>query len=200
MQGTKHCSSCKNTKPAGDFIHPRTGKDGATCAECIIKRSAAAKRTAPVDTAATLQLHTTRLDDHEGRIACVEDAVFEDAPLGAPAAPDAGTFTKSQLRRQRRRNKKAGRAAQVDAATPFVRVELRIARAALMRAGERTLVCCDSLSASSSASSRALDCAAGMMSAEHPQRAAATSFADVRLEKVGAHRGKGTFLEMRDSS
>ena len=111
MSETKYCSSCSKTKPAGDFIHPRTGKDGATCAECIIKRSAAAKRTAPVDTAATLQLHTTRLDDHEGRIACVEDAVFEDAPLGAPAAPDAGTFTKSQLRRQRRRNKKAGRAA-----------------------------------------------------------------------------------------
>ena len=111
MAETKYCSSCSKTKPAGDFIHPRTGKDGATCAECIIKRSAAAKRTAPVDTAATLQLHTSRLDDHEGRIACVEDAVFEDAPLGAPAAPDAGTFTKSQLRRQRRRNKKAGRAA-----------------------------------------------------------------------------------------
>ncbi len=111
MAETKFCSSCSKTKPAGDFIHPRTGKDGATCAECIIKRSAAAKRPAPVDTAATLQLHTTRLDDHEGRIACVEDAVFEDAPLGAPAAPDAGTFTKSQLRRQRRRNKKAGRAA-----------------------------------------------------------------------------------------
>ena len=112
MQGTKHCSSCKNTKPAGDFIHPRTGKDGATCAECIIKRSAAAKRPAPVDTAATLQLHTTRLDDHEGRIACVEDAVFEDAPLGAPAAPDAGTFTKSQLRRQKRKNKAARAAAR----------------------------------------------------------------------------------------
>ena len=111
MSETKYCSSCSKTKPADEFIHPRTGKDGATCAECIIKRSAAAKRTAPVDTTATLQLHTTRLDDHEGRIACVEDAVFEDAPLGAPAAPDAGTFTKSQLRRQRRRNKKAGRAA-----------------------------------------------------------------------------------------
>ena len=111
MAETKYCSSCSKTKPADEFIHPRTGKDGATCAECIIKRSAAAKRTAPVDTAATLQLHTSRLDDHEGRIACVEDAVFEDAPLGAPAAPDAGTFTKSQLRRQRRRNKKAGRAA-----------------------------------------------------------------------------------------
>ena len=111
MAETKYCSSCSKTKPADEFIHPRTGKDGATCAECIIKRSAAAKRTAPVDTAATLQLHTTRLDDHEGRIACVEDAVFEDAPLGAPAAPDAGTFTKSQLRRQKRKNKKAARAA-----------------------------------------------------------------------------------------
>ena len=111
MAETKYCSSCSKTKPAGDFIHPRTGKDGATCAECIIKRSAAAKRPAPVDTAATLQLHTTRLDDHEGRIACVEDAVFEDAPLGAPSAPDAGTFTKSQLRRQKRKNKKAARAA-----------------------------------------------------------------------------------------
>ena len=107
----KYCSSCSKTKPAGDFIHPRTGKEGATCAECIIKRSAAAKRKAPVDTAATLQLHTTRLDDHEQRIACVEEAVYEDAPLGAPSAPDASTFTKSQLRRQRRKNKKAGRAA-----------------------------------------------------------------------------------------
>ena len=116
MAETKYCSSCSKTKPAGDFIHPRTGKDGATCAECIIKRSAAAKRTAPVDTAATLQLHTTRLDDHEGRIACVEETLYDYDAAGAPLAPDApgagdGTFTKSQLRRQRRRNKKAGRAA-----------------------------------------------------------------------------------------
>ena len=112
MAETKYCSSCSKTKPAGDFIHPRTGKDGATCAECIIKRSAAAKRTAPVDTAATLQLHTTRLDDHEGRIACVEETLYDYDAAGGPSAPDApgagdGTFTKSQLRRQRRRNKKA---------------------------------------------------------------------------------------------
>ena len=116
MAETKYCSSCSKTKPAGDFIHPRTGKDGATCAECIIKRSAAAKRPAPVDTAATLQLHTTRLDDHKGRIASVEETLYDYDAAGAPLAPDApgagdGTFTKSQLRRQRRRNKKAGRAA-----------------------------------------------------------------------------------------
>ena len=116
MAETKYCSSCSKTKPADEFIHPRTGKDGATCAECIIKRSAAAKRPAPVDTAATLQLHTTRLDDHEGRIACVEETLYDYDAAGAPLAPDApgagdGTFTKSQLRRQRRRNKKAGRAA-----------------------------------------------------------------------------------------
>ena len=108
MAETKYCSSCSKTKPAGDFIHPRTGKDGATCAECIIKRSAAAKRPAPVDTAATLQLHTTRLDDHEGRIASVEETLYDYDAAGAPLAPDApgagdGTFTKSQLRRQRRR-------------------------------------------------------------------------------------------------
>ena len=116
MAETKYCSSCSKTKPADEFIHPRTGKDGATCAECIIKRSAAAKRTAPVDTAATLQLHTTRLDDHEGRIASVEETLYDYDAAGAPLAPDApgagdGTFTKSQLRRQRRRNKKAARAA-----------------------------------------------------------------------------------------
>ena len=116
MEDTKYCSSCSKTKPAGDFIHPRTGKDGATCAECIIKRSAAAKRPAPVDTAATLQLHTTRLDDHEGRIASVEETLYDYDAAGAPLAPDApgagdGTFTKPQLRRQRRRNKKAARAA-----------------------------------------------------------------------------------------
>ena len=116
MAETKFCSSCSKTKPADEFIHPRTGKDGATCAECIIKRSAAAKRTAPVDTAATLQLHTTRLDDHEGRIASVEETLYDYDAAGAPLAPDApgagdGTFTKSQLRRQRRRNKKAARAA-----------------------------------------------------------------------------------------
>ena len=112
MQDTKYCSSCKNTKPTGDFIHPRTGKDKKTCAECIMKRSAAAKRKAPVDTTATLQLHTTRLDDHEQRIACVEETLYDYDAAGAPLAPDApgagdGTFTKSQLRRQRRRNKKA---------------------------------------------------------------------------------------------
>ena len=81
-----------------------------------MKRSAAAKRTAPIDTTATLQLHTTRLDDHEGRIACVEETLYDYDAAGAPPAPDApgagdGTFTKSQLRRQRRRNKKAARAA-----------------------------------------------------------------------------------------
>ena len=116
MQGTKHCSSCKNTKPAGDFIHPRTGKLKKTCAECIMKRSAAAKRKAPVDTTATLQLHTTRLDDHEQRIACVEETLYDYDAAGAPLAPDApgagdGTFTKSQLRRQKRKNKMAARAA-----------------------------------------------------------------------------------------
>ena len=116
MQGTKHCSFCKNTKPAGDFIHPRTGKLKKTCAECIMKRSAAAKRTAPIDTTATLQLHTTRLDDHEGRIACVEETLYDYDAAGAPPAPDApgagdGTFTKSQLRRQKRKNKMAARAA-----------------------------------------------------------------------------------------
>ena len=89
MQGTKHCSSCKNTKPAGDFIHPRTGKLKKTCAECIMKRSAAAKRKAPVDTTATLQLHTTRLDDHEQRIACVEETLYDYDAAGAPPAPDA---------------------------------------------------------------------------------------------------------------
>jgi hypothetical protein len=128
MEGTKYCSSCSKTKPADEFIHPRTGKDGATCAECIIKRSAAAKRTAPVDTAATLQLHTTRLDDHEGRIACVEETLYDYDAAGAPSAPDApgagdGTFTKSQLRRQRRRNKKAAQAARAAArALDFVLV------------------------------------------------------------------------------
>ena len=116
MQDTKYCSSCKNTKPTGDFIHPRTGKDKKTCAECIMKRSAAAKRKAPVDTTATLQLHTTRLDDHEQRIACVEETLYDYDAAGAPPAPDAsgagdGTFTKSQLRRQKRKNKKAARAA-----------------------------------------------------------------------------------------
>ena len=131
MAETKYCSSCSKTKPADEFIHPRTGKDGATCAECIIKRSAAAKRTAPVDTAATLQLHTSRLDDHEGRIACVEDAVFEDAPLGAPAAPDAGTFTKSQLRRQKR-----GRDDGEHAARGHVLRSLSRRRAPLLRLAE----------------------------------------------------------------
>ena len=81
-----------------------------------MKRSAAAKRTAPIDTTATLQLHTTRLDDHEGRIACVEETLYDYDAAGAPPAPDApgagdGTFTKSQLRRQKRKNKKAARAA-----------------------------------------------------------------------------------------
>ena len=116
MQGTKHCSSCKNTKPAGDFIHPRTGKDKKTCAECIMKRSAAAKRKAPIDTTATLQLHTARLDDHEGRIKSVEETLYDYDAAGAPPAADApgagdGTFTKSQLRRQKRKNKMAARAA-----------------------------------------------------------------------------------------
>ena len=116
MEGTKYCSSCSRTKPPGDFIHPRTGKDKKTCAECIMKRSAAAKRTAPIDTTATLQLHTTRLDDHEGRIACVEETLYDYDAAGAPPAPDApgagdGTFTKSQLRRQKRKNKMAARAA-----------------------------------------------------------------------------------------
>ena len=116
MQDTKYCSSCKKTKPAGDFIHPRTGKDKKTCAECIMKRSAAAKREAPLDTTATLQLHTTCLDDHEQRIACVEETLYDYDAAGAPPAPDApgagdGTFTKSQLRRQKRKNKKAARAA-----------------------------------------------------------------------------------------
>jgi len=116
MEGTKYCSSCSRTKPPGDFIHPRTGKDKKTCAECIMKRSAAAKRTAPIDTTATLQLHTTRLDDHEGRIACVEETLYDYDAAGGPPAPDApgagdGTFTKSQLRRQKRKNKKAARAA-----------------------------------------------------------------------------------------
>ena len=116
MEGTKYCSSCSRTKPPGDFIHPRTGKDKKTCAECIMKRSAAAKRTAPVDTTATLQLHTTRLDDHEQRIACVEETLYDYDAAGAPPAPDApgagdGTFTKSQLRRQKRKNKMAARAA-----------------------------------------------------------------------------------------
>ena len=69
-----------------------------------MKRSAAAKRKAPVDTTATLQLHTTRLDDHEQRIACVEETLYDYDAAGAPPAPDApgagdGTFTKSQLRR-----------------------------------------------------------------------------------------------------
>ena len=81
-----------------------------------MKRSAAAKRTAPIDTTATLQLHTTRLDDHEQRIACVEETLYDYDAAGAPPAPDApgagdGTFTKSQLRRQKRKNKKAARAA-----------------------------------------------------------------------------------------
>ena len=116
MEGTKYCSSCSRTKPPGDFIHPRTGKDKKTCAECIMKRSAAAKRTAPIDTTATLQLHTTRLDDHEGRIACVEETLYDYDAAGGPPAPDApgagdGTFTKSQLRHQKRKNKKAARAA-----------------------------------------------------------------------------------------
>ena len=116
MSETKYCSSCSRTKPAGDFIHPRTGKDKKTCAECIMKRSAAAKRTAPIDTTATLQLHTTRLDDHEGRIACVEETLYDYDAAGGPPAPDApgagdGTFTKSQLRHQKRKNKKAARAA-----------------------------------------------------------------------------------------
>ena len=116
MQDTKYCSSCKNKKPAGDFIHPRTGKDKKTCAECIMKRSAAAKRKAPVDTTATLQLHTARLDDHEGRIKSVEETLYDYDAAGAPPAPDApgagdGTFTKSQLRRQKRKNKMAARAA-----------------------------------------------------------------------------------------
>ena len=43
MAEIQKCSTCYRMKPAGDyinhFIHPRTGKEGATCAECIIKRS-----------------------------------------------------------------------------------------------------------------------------------------------------------------
>ena len=112
----KFCTSCSRTKPAGDFLHPIKGTPGKTCAACIQKKSKAASTSAGVDATATLQLHTTRLDDHEQRIACVEETLYDYDAAGAPPAPDApgagdGTFTKSQLRRQRRRNKKAARAA-----------------------------------------------------------------------------------------
>ena len=112
----KFCTSCSRTKPAGDFLHPIKGTPGKTCAACIVKKSKAASTSADVDATATLQLHTLRLDDHEGRIKSVEETLYDYDAAGAPPAADApgagdGTFTKSQLRRQKRRNKMAARAA-----------------------------------------------------------------------------------------
>ena len=112
----KFCTSCSRTKPAGDFLHPIKGTPGKTCAACIQKKSKGASASAGVDATATLQLHTTRLDDHEQRIACVEETLYDYDAAGPPPAPDApgagdGTFTKSQLRRQKRKNKMAARAA-----------------------------------------------------------------------------------------
>ena len=112
----KFCTSCSRTKPAGDFLHPIKGTPGKTCAACIVKKSKGASTSADVDATATLQLHTARLDDHEGRIKSVEETLYDYDAAGAPPAPDApvagdGTFTKSQLRRQKRKNKMAARAA-----------------------------------------------------------------------------------------
>ncbi len=112
----KFCSSCSRTKPACDFLHPIKGTPGKTCAACIQKKSKATSTSAGVDATATLQLHTARLDDHEGRIKSVEETLYDYDAAGAPPAADApgagdGTFTKSQLRRQKRKNKMAARAA-----------------------------------------------------------------------------------------
>jgi len=71
----KFCSSCSRTKPACDFLHPIKGTPGKTCAACIQRKSRAASTSAGVDATATLQLHTTRLDDHEQRITDVESTL-----------------------------------------------------------------------------------------------------------------------------
>ena len=110
----KFCTSCSRTKPAGDFLHP-IGDAGQDLRRLHTKE-ARRQASAGVDATATLQLHTTRLDDHEQRIACVEETLYDYDAAGAPPAPDVpgagdGTFTKSQLRRQKRKNKMAARAA-----------------------------------------------------------------------------------------
>ena len=66
------CKSCGSTKGSEAFIHPTTLKQGKTCADCIMKRSAAASSRPASDVGATLTNHAARLDDHETRIAVVE--------------------------------------------------------------------------------------------------------------------------------
>ncbi|KAH8061402.1 Elongation factor G, domain IV [Aureococcus anophagefferens] len=66
------CKSCGSTKGSEAFIHPTTLKQGKTCADCIMKRSAAASSRPASDVGATLTDHAARLDDHETRIALVE--------------------------------------------------------------------------------------------------------------------------------
>ena len=66
------CKSCGSTKGSEAFIHPTTLKQGKTCADCIMKRSAAASSRPASDVGATLTNHAARLDDHETRIALVE--------------------------------------------------------------------------------------------------------------------------------
>jgi len=68
------CKSCTKYKTAAEFEHPSTGKQGKTCAQCIMRKSAAARRPAD-DVATTLTVHASRLDDHETRLCgleCVE--------------------------------------------------------------------------------------------------------------------------------
>ena len=66
------CKSCGSTKGSEAFIHPTTLKQGKTCADCIMKRSAAASSRPAAGVDATLNNHAARLDDHETRIAVVE--------------------------------------------------------------------------------------------------------------------------------
>ena len=66
------CKSCGSTKGSEAFIHPTTLKQGKTCADCIMKRSAAASSRPASDVGATLTNHAARLDDHETRLAVVE--------------------------------------------------------------------------------------------------------------------------------
>ena len=56
MEG-QHCKSCGTTKPSEEFIHPTSGKQGKTCSACIMKKSQAARKVAPVDVPAVLETH-----------------------------------------------------------------------------------------------------------------------------------------------
>jgi hypothetical protein len=89
------CKSCGSTKGSEAFIHPTTLKQGKTCADCIMKRSAAASSRPAAGVDATLNNHAARLDDHETRIAVVERSATvssradfaEWMPLKDPSEP-----------------------------------------------------------------------------------------------------------------